>query len=159
MSIKIDRQRAIRDIISSEVVRSQDELQDILLSQGLNVTQATLSRDFKELGVVKVHDSMKGEYVYRLPGSNPVLVAPDRNAITSDGIRSIEFSGTLAVIKTHPGFASAVATIIDHNITREVVGTLAGDDTVLLVVREGCTHNQLVHSISRFFPGIQSKLI
>ena len=157
--MKIDRQRAIRDIISGEAVRSQDELQDILLSRGFNVTQATLSRDFKELGVVKVHDSMKGEYVYRLPGTNPVLVSPDRSNIAAEGIRSIEFSGPIAVIKTHPGFASAVATIIDHNITREVVGSLAGDDTVLLVVREGCSHNQIISSISRFFPGIQSKLI
>lgn len=159
MSVKVDRQRAIRDIISTEVVRSQDELQDILLSRGLNVTQATLSRDFKELGIVKVHDSSKGEYVYRLPGVGPMPTSYDRNTITSEGIRSIEFSGSIAVIKTHPGFASAVATIIDHNITREIVGTLAGDDTVLLVAREGCTRNQVVYSISRFFPGIQSKLI
>lgn len=130
----------------------------MLEKEGFTVTQATLSRDFKELGVVKVHDSSKG-YVYRFSGTPVNMVNPDSAVITNDGIRSIEFSNSFAVVKTHPGFASAVATIIDHNISYEIVGTLAGDDTVLLILREGCSRAQVMSAISRFISGIQSKLI
>ena len=159
MSVKTNRQRAIRRIIRDNEVGSQEELQALLRSDGFPTTQATLSRDFKELGIVKVHDYAKG-YVNKLPGApSPVLVTADRNTITTEGIRSIEFSNSFAVVKTHPGFASAVATIIDHNVSHEIVGTLAGDDTVLLILRDGCRREQVLSAISHFISGIQSKLI
>lgn len=159
MGIKTNRQRAIREIIAANNVKNQDELQLLLQENGYPTTQATLSRDFKELGIVKVHDYSKG-YIYKLPApQSPVFVSPNQTVISSDGIRSIEFSSSFAVVKTHPGFASAVAAIIDRNITHEIVGTLAGDDTVLLVLREGCSRERVLDVISRFISGIQLKTI
>lgn len=158
MSIKTDRQQAIRRIIIENDVKSQDDLQSLLDSSGFFATQATLSRDFRELNIVKVHDPMKG-YVYKLSGDSKVFSNPSHDTITKDGIKSIEFSNSFAVIKTQSGFASAVATIIDHNISYEIVGTLAGDDTVLLIIREGCDRQKVLSAISRFISGIQSKLV
>lgn len=158
MSIKSDRQQAIRRIIAENEVKSQDELQSILNSAGFFATQATLSRDFREMNVVKIHDSSKG-YVYKISGESGNFSHSSPDNITKDGIRSIEFSSSFAVIKTQPGFASAVATIIDHNLAYEIVGTLAGDDTVLLVIKEGCDRQEVLSSISRFISGIQSKLV
>ena len=157
MNIKSDRLEALREVIVNNDVRNQDEVLSLLESKGYNVTQATLSRDFKELGVVKVHEASLG-YVYRLGGTDMRTVAPASAHLTKDGIRSIEFSNSFAVVKTHPGFAGAVASIIDNNITREIVGTIAGDDTVLLIVREGYTRMQVLDAVSRHFSGIQTKL-
>lgn len=156
MSIKSDRLEALREVIVDNDVRNQDEMLSLLLSKGYSVTQATLSRDFKELGVVKVHEAAKG-YVYRLGGETKTI-APAATHITKEGIKSIEFSNSFAVVKTHPGFAGAVASIIDNNISREIVGTIAGDDTVLLIVREGYTRAQVLDAVSRFFSGIQTKI-
>lgn len=157
MSVKSDRLEALREVIVDNDVRNQDEVLSLLESKGYNVTQATLSRDFKELGVVKVHDASKG-YVYRLGGGEARIIAPAATHITKDGIKSIEFSNSFAVVKTHPGFAGAVASIIDNNISKEIVGTIAGDDTVLLIIREGYTRMQVLDAVSKFITGIQTKL-
>jgi len=157
MGIKTDRLRAIRRLISEKDIKSQDELQVLLEENGFTVTQATLSRDFKELGVLKVHDYTRG-YIYRLPGDDTRVLTPAPGMVANEGVRSIEFSSSFAVIKTHPGFASAVATIIDHNANHEIVGTLAGDDTVLLIIREGCDRERVLSSVSSFISGIKTKL-
>ena len=158
MSARNDRLEATRRVIEDNQVGNQEEVLDLLKKEGFNVTQATLSRDFKELGVVKVHDASRG-YVYKLTNQAPKLIAPNASHITSDGIKSIEFSNSFAVVKTHPGFASAVAYIIDNNVIKEIAGTLAGDDTVLLIVREGYTRQQVLDAVSKFISGIQTKLI
>lgn len=157
MGIKSDRLNALRELISENEVRNQDEVLSILVSKGYNTTQATLSRDLKEIGVVKIHEAGKG-YVYRLGSTESKFFAPSASKITDDGIRSIEFSNFFAVIKTHPGFAGAVASIIDNNISKEIVGTIAGDDTVLLVIREGYSRSQVLDAVSKFITGIQTKL-
>ncbi len=158
MSARNDRLEATRRVIENNQVGNQEEVLDLLKKEGFNVTQATLSRDFKELGVVKVHDAGRG-YVYKLNSQAPKFIASNASHITSDGIRSIEFSNSFAVVKTHPGFASAVAYIIDNNVISEIAGTLAGDDTVLLIVREGYSRQQVLDAVSRFISGIQTKLI
>lgn len=158
MSARNDRLEATRRVIENNRVGNQEDVLYLLKKDGFNVTQATLSRDFKELGVVKVHDADCG-YVYKLNSQAPKFMAPNASHITSDGIRSIEFSNSFAVVKTHPGFASAVAYIIDNNVISEIAGTLAGDDTVLLIVREGYTRQQVLDAVSRFISGIQTKLI
>lgn len=159
MSARTDRLEATRRVIEENQVGNQEDVLSLLKAKGFRVTQATLSRDFKELGVVKVHDSSRGGYVYQLSAQTPKFIVPNASHLTSDGIKSIEFSNSLAVIKTHPGFASAVAYIIDNNVIREIIGTLAGDDTVLLIVREGCSREQVIEAISHFISGIQTKLI
>lgn len=160
MNIKSDRQQAIRRIILDNNVGSQDEILGHLSSQGFEVTQATLSRDFKELGVVKVHTPSDG-YIYRLSTGVPPIVPPQnhKDVVASVGLRSIEFSGNMAVVKTSPGFAGAVASVVDSNLSKEIVGTVAGDDTVLLVIREGYSREQVLASMSKFMKGIQTKLI
>lgn len=158
MSARNDRLEATRRVIEENQVGNQEEVLDLLKKAGFNVTQATLSRDFKELGVVKAHDASRG-YVYKLSSPTPKFIAPNASHITSDGIKSIEFSGSFAVVKTHPGFASAVAYIIDNNVIKEIAGTLAGDDTVLLIIREGYSRQQVLDAVSRFISGIQTKSI
>lgn len=158
MNIKSERQQAIRRIILENNVSSQDEILVHLSSQGFEVTQATLSRDFKELGVVKVHTPSDG-YIYRLSAGGIPTVSSHKDAVASTGTRSIEFSGNLAVIKTSPGFAGAIASVVDSNLSKEIVGTIAGDDSVLIVVREGYTREQVIAAMSKFIKGMQTKLI
>ena len=142
------RQRALLEIIGQYNIYSQEELQDKLQAQGIQTTQATLSRDLKALHIVKV----PGEG-YKLPQTRPMIGS------SPQGILSIEFSGPIAVIKTHPGFASAVASFIDHHPCRPVMGTLAGDDTVLLVLRAGYTIQDTLDALKKCLPEISSHLV
>lgn len=157
MSIKTQRLEAIRQIISKNGAKNQDEVLNGLRVMGFVVTQATLSRDFKEIGVIKAHDPDKG-YYYKLSAQANAGVPHVSNHIATNGIKSIEFSNFFAIIKTQPGFAGAVASIIDNNAVNEIVGTIAGDDTVLVVIREGYTREQVLDSVSQFISGIQFKL-
>ena len=138
------RQQAILEIIQAGPVFSQDELALRLREEGISSTQATLSRDLKALHILKV----PGEG-YRLPQSRPV-------AGNAPHIQSVDFSGQCAVIKTLPGFASAVASFIDHHPCRPVMGTLAGDDTLLLVLREGYSHTQALEALKIALPDIET---
>ena len=141
------RQTALLEIIGNHTIYSQDQLQAQLKEMGIVTTQATLSRDLKALHILKV----PGEG-YRLPQSRPV-------AGNAPHIQSVEFSGQCAVIKTLPGFASAVASFIDHHPCRPVMGTLAGDDTLLLVLREGYSHTQALEALKIALPDIETHLV
>ena len=141
------RQKALLEIIGNHTIYSQDQLQAQLKEMGIVTTQATLSRDLKALHILKV----PGEG-YRLPQSRPI-------AGNAPHIQSVEFSGQFAVIKTLPGFASAVASFIDHHPCRPVMGTLAGDDTLLLVLREGYTHAQALDALKNALPDIDAHLV
>jgi len=158
MSLKRNRQNAIQQIIRENDISCQDDFLLQLEKLGFVVTQATLSRDLKEMGIIKVHKSSHG-YVYKI--SNDAIAAFNmaRNEnVATGGIRGIEFSGNLAVVRTTPGFASAIASVLDSHLAKEISGTVAGDDTVLLVIREGYDRTQVMNSLSSFFKGIQSKI-
>jgi len=157
MSIKSDRQTAIKALIAKEQIANQEDLQNFLEDAGFSVTQATLSRDLKELRVVKVHDGSIG-YSYRLPVEEDP-VSGKTVGFTLDSVKSLEFSENIAVMKTHPGFASVVASFIDHKPVKEVVGTLAGDDTLLLILRVGYTHQQVVDALATFIEGLNDKVV
>ena len=109
------------------------------------MTQATLSRDLKQLKVAKAA-SMNGNYVYVLPNNTMYKRMTDpQNAsemLRHNGFISIEFSHNIAVIKTRPGYASSLAYDIDMHNFHEIIGTIAGDDTIMLVVRENCYANR-----------------
>ena len=157
MKSKNNRLDAIKIIISSKEIGSQDELLQELTKEGFQLTQATLSRDLKQLKVAKAA-SMNGNYVYVLPNNTMYKRMTEQHSATemlrSDGIRGIEFSGNLAVIRTRPGYASSVAYDIDnHNLT-EILGTIAGDDTILLVLREGCERTTVLNCLSLIIPNI-----
>ena len=150
---KNKRQELIRALTVATPVRSQEELQALLQGQGINVTQATLSRDLAEMKVVKVRDA--NGYSYRPAGVHTVANVPLAALMVSDdGILSLEFSSYCAVIKTKPGFASAVAFIVDNKNLPAVMGTIAGDDTVLLLLRDGFDKDEVRASLVEILPRI-----
>ncbi len=144
MNTKEQRLRTISQIISNEIIRSQEDLIQSLAKKGLFVTQATLSRDMKELKIVKRHDEKNG-YVYALPEQTAV----NQEMAETEKLH-IEFSGTLAIVKTRPGYAMAIAAEIDKHNPREIAGTIAGDDTILIIPREGYLREQVATALSHY---------
>ena len=144
------RQQAILDIIQSGPVSNQEELAQRLKQAGIETTQATLSRDLRALKISKV------------PGEGYVTTAPRRQSVATDlssGILRIQFSGQLGVVKTLPGLANAVASLIDHQAVFPIIGTIAGDDTILLILREGSAPNAVLLALSPLFPEIKNRLV
>ena len=161
MKNRSQRIQLIRLIISEEVISSQDELQIRLQQRGCEVTQATLSRDLKSIHVVKVSDEKKG-YIYRL-ANNEVAAGQIGSAVSrldflADGVVGIEFSANLGVIKTLPGYANSVAIMIDKVNPNEILGTVAGDDTILLIMREGIGRNDVIQVLKLIMPKLESKI-
>ena len=159
MKVKKERQSIIRSIIARKRVGNQDELINLLKNEGLDVAQATLSRDLHELGVSKVHDGVG--YKYRLPTAAESAAAM-RNVsgrLPSELVLSCEFSGNICVLKTHPGHASMLSAIIDGKDLASSAGTVAGDDTVLLIVRNGHSHTEIVGDLSRLFGDLSKKIV
>ncbi|MBN2165565.1 MAG: ArgR family transcriptional regulator [Marinilabiliaceae bacterium] len=159
MKIKSQRLVAIRKIIQTQKVSSQDELLVLLESSGHITTQATLSRDLKFLKVAKVADPELG-YIYSL--GDAVFKKSEEDSIDDfpmNGVKSIEFSGNMAVMKTRPGFANGVAFVIDSHGLYEVLGTIAGDDTILLIAREGVSKADVVHALALFIPGLEDMVL
>ena len=157
MKGKLERQRIIREVIKDNKVSNQEELSVLLERRGLCVAQATLSRDIRELRITKIHDG--SGYRYSLPQAGMLRSSLPESSKSSDSIDSLEFSGSMAVIKTRQGHAGMIASIIDEGHFSEVMGTLAGDDTILLVLREGSTHDAVAKSLSEMFKGIDIKRV
>lgn len=157
MKSKNSRLDSIKMIISSKEVGSQDELLQELAREGFRLTQATLSRDLKQLKVAKAA-SMNGNYVYVLPNNTMYKRMTDPQSASEmlrhNGFISIEFSDNIAVIKTKPGYASSLAYDIDTNNFHEIIGTIAGDDTIMMVIREGCSRTSVKQSLSHIIPNI-----
>jgi transcriptional regulator of arginine metabolism len=131
---KVARQTAIADIVGGLAVRSQAELGERLAGRGIQVTQATLSRDLEELGATKAH----GRYVLTAePGPWPAADAPGRLArLAEELLVGAERAQHTVVVRTPPGGAQLLASAIDRGTLAGVVGTVAGDDTVLIVCRD-----------------------
>jgi transcriptional regulator of arginine metabolism len=134
--MKSRRQIKIRELIRNHVVETQDELANLLRAEGIAVTQATVSRDIKELKLVKVP---AGDSGYRYSeaiesGGGDQLEKLRRYMI--DAVTTIDYARNLILIKCLPGTANAVAVIMDKISWREVVGTVAGDDTILIILRD-----------------------
>ena len=138
MKKKANRLDAIKMIISSKELGSQEELLQELNREGYELTQATLSRDLKQLKVAKAA-SMNGKYVYVLPNNTMYKRMTEPHSasemLRQPGFVSIEFSDNIAVIKTRPGYASSLAYDIDNNHFHEIIGTIAGDDTIFIACR------------------------
>jgi len=131
------RQKAIADLIRSEPIASQEEVTARLASRGLAVTQATVSRDLDQLGAVKVKRG--GSLSYSLPDQlgDSDWAAGRLQRIVSEWVQSIEPAGNMLVFKTPPGSAHLVGAAIDQARLPEIAGTVSGDDTLFLVVRDG----------------------
>ena len=158
MKSKNNRLDAIKIIISSKEVGSQEELLQELQKEGYSLTQATLSRDLKQLKVAKAA-SMNGNYVYVLPNNTMYKRMTEQHSVTEmlrfNGVVNLEFSGNLAVIKTRPGYASSVAYDIDNHNFDEILGTIAGDDTILLVLREGSSRTSVLNALSLIIQNVK----
>lgn len=157
---KSERLELIRTLITERIINSQDTLLNLLSAEGHEITQATLSRDLKRMHIAKVPD-VDGIYRYRLSRLTVADTTNDRrNApLLHSGVNSIEFSSSAAVIKTQPGYANVAAGIIDRQPVAGVMGTLAGDDTVLLILRDGFDKSVIMQELSELIPNIQDKLI
>lgn len=160
---KNDRLMAIREIVAMHDISGQDEILEELANRGYFVTQATLSRDIKELQIAKVPDGM-GNYRYRTAPNTVARQSTDEIApVGGDIIRncavSIEFSGQIAVLKTRPGYASVIADMIDKAQFNSIMGTLAGDDTVLIIMRQKSTPTEVVIALSQWLPDIEEKAL
>jgi len=133
---RVGRQARIIALVSSHSVRSQSELAAMLAEEGIEVTQATLSRDLEELRAVKVG----GVYVIPedgLPALRPVEQAPARLIrLLRELLNSVDVSGNLVVLRVPPGAAQFLASALDRSGLPDVVGTIAGDDTILVVARD-----------------------
>lgn len=151
MKVKDRRLEAIKMIISSKEMGSQEEVLQELKREGFDLTQATLSRDFKQLKVAKAA-SMNGQYVYVLPNETMYRRVrkplPASEMMRSPGFQSINFSGNLAVIKTRPGYASSIAYNIDNSNIDEILGTIAGDDTIIIVLKEDSDRDAVVQALN-----------
>ena len=156
MKVKTNRLETLKLLISSGEYGSQEEVLAALKKEGFTLTQATLSRDLKQLKVAKAA-SMNGKYVYVLPNETmykrihkPLSAA---EMMMTPGFISINFSGNIAVIMPRPGYASSIAYNIDTSEMPEILGTIAGDDTIIVVIKEGVSHEEVTESLSQLMPG------
>lgn len=130
--MKTQRQAAILRVVREQRIESQDELREALSQQGFVVTQATLSRDIRELGLAKLADPGGGAY-YTHPHRG--AVRPELGQVLPALLVSVDGVGPFLVLKTASGSAGAVTEALDQAGWSEIVGTIAGDDTVLVITR------------------------
>ena len=150
------RLKSIKNLIKENIIESQDDLLNLLVKEGYDVTQATLSRDLKLLKVGKVPDGKSG-YMYALPGEdengeNEAIYVQD----FLRGYISIDFSGNIVVIKTFPGHANTVCNALDNLNMDEVLGTVAGDNCMFACLREGVTGDDFMEKLKKHIQGIES---
>ena len=133
--MKAFRHQKIREIIEKEPILTQEVLADALRQQNIEVTQATVSRDIKELMLVKITGE-DGLTKYALPQEKEAVVAKSRmERLFKDTVIKVDYSENIVVIKTLPGAANAVASTIDNARWPEIIGTVAGDDNIIAVVK------------------------
>ena len=150
MGNKSERLSLIRRIIEEDLIGSQEELIKRLAEHGVHATQSTLSRDFKEINISKMPHHSKG-YIYVLSD----VLGNDAIANTSnigEAVLDIKFSHNIAVIFTKSGYASAISTIIDSHKSKEILGTVAGDNNIIIILSESATHENILAQMQQLFP-------
>lgn len=157
MGRKNERIENLIEIIKNNNVGSQDDLLKLLEARGIFITQATLSRDLKMLKTTKVPLD-HGEYAYMLPDAITAKVKSNSSRLLDysqhrgNGFLSLEFSGNIGVMLTRNGYASGIAYDIDMLNSKEILGTIAGANTVFIVLREGVSHEQARSVLSLILP-------
>ena len=133
--MKVRRQMKVQEIITKEIIRTQEDLADKLHLSGFDVSQATVSRDIKEMGLIKV-PCADDDYRYAVPNEvHPTNLQDRLKRVLRETVVSLNDTESLVVIRTIPGNAHALAAVLDNSNWEEVIGTVAGDDTILLVVK------------------------
>ncbi len=156
MSKKSRRLDVIRNLIETEQISSQEELLEWLRRVGIDATQSTLSRDMKELRAIKVPDAERG-YVYLLPES--LQGDESRSRVVSsvtDNIHYIDYSGNIVSMRTRAGYAKALGVMIDNEEYEDVVGTLAGDDTLFILLAEGVAPMDFIPKLDSIHPNLKN---
>lgn len=157
MKSRNERMEVLRLILTNTEVGSQEALLQELEAEGYKVTQATLSRDLQKLKAAKVASATG--YRYMLP-ENPLyrrrINAEIPGFLKNTGFVGLEFSGNIAFLRTRPGYAAGIATDIDEHNFNSIVGTLAGDDSILVIVREGYDRQVVIDDLAQVLPAIKS---
>ena len=152
MKVKTSRIETLKMLISSKELCSQEEVLQELKKEGYTLTQATLSRDMKQLKVAKAA-SMNGKYVYVLP--NETMYRRVHKPLSAgemtrnSGFLSVQYAGNMGVIKTRPGYASSIAYNIDNSDIPAILGTIACDDTIFVVIKEYANLEELTLDITK----------
>ena len=157
MENRSQRLALITKIIQNEEVDSQEKLLQILHSKGCSVTQATLARDLKLLKIFKRFTN-DGRYHYSLPNTPAPTQNSPKAPSSMEGFLSMEFSGNLLVIRTVPAFAQPISQLIDDASMPSVISTIAGNDTILVVIRNGFTNVNVEQDFAHYFPEIADKI-
>ncbi len=155
MPSRPDRLKIIQNLIETNVITSQEQLLSLLKNTHVNVTQATLSRDLKMLKVGKISDGSNG-YIYTLP--TVLKLKESEQQYINDfkrGYLSIAFSYNICVVKTLPGHANSTAAAIDYLSFEEVVGSIAGDDAIMIILSEDITKTDFIESIKSKIPDLE----
>lgn len=134
---KTRRQALIARLLRDESIASQQALAERLAEQGCPATQATISRDLEELGAVRARAGEDGGLAYVLPGEAPQSAEAPLRRVMSEWVLSVEPAGNLLVLRTPPACAHLIAAALDQNPPEEIAGTIAGDDTVFVAMRDG----------------------
>ncbi len=137
MTTKVQRQQTIVRLITDHTVGSQPQLVDMLADEGISATQATVSRDLEEVGAVKIRVA-GGETIYALPELPHERVTPidHLRRVLGEWVADVNHSANLVVVRTPPGCAHVVASALDRSSMAGIIGTVAGDDTLLIVADE-----------------------
>lgn len=146
---KNDRQEMILSLINSIPISTQSDLTTHLTDAGYNVTQATVSRDLQELRVVKILGA-DGEYRYAVPKDDPVATGNRQQGVLRQCLVSVDYAVNVVVIKTVTGAAQAVGHALDTCGISDVLGTIAGDDTIMMVVRSEDTAKGVCSDLKKF---------
>ncbi len=142
--MKNARQQKILELIDMYDIDTQEAMIEKLREAGINATQTTISRDIRELKLVKGM-SASGEYKYIRPGVKREANVPVLNSALTESVTNIEAAGNIVVVKTFPGMANALAVCVDALEKSHIVGSVAGDDTILLVVK----NDDVAHEVAR----------
>ena len=150
--MKKQRQQTIIQLITEHEIETQDELISMLTAEGYKVTQATISRDIRELKISKVLGG-GGKYHYAMSGNNDSVHKNTFKNAYATAIISIDSVGNIIVVKTHPGLAQAVAAGIDAMHISGILGCVAGDDTIITVARDAEIATQSIYKLKEEMSG------
>ena len=149
---KFERQGAILRLVSERKLATQSELAAALRAAGYDAVQTTVSRDIAQLGLVKVRDE-EGRLVYALPGAADLNRLNELTSALRRWATDVVSSGNLAIVKTPPGYAQGLALALDAAALADVVGTVAGDDTIFVAAREGVSGAELAEQLRHHLEG------
>lgn len=152
MGNKAERLNLIRRIVEEELIGSQEDLIKRLAEYGIQATQSTLSRDFKEINISKMPHPSKG-YIYVLSEKLGGDIVANTSNI-GEAVLDIKFSHNIAVISTKSGYASAISVIIDSRKSKSIIGTVAGDNNIILILHEEATHEEVTAQMQQLFPSL-----